>query len=242
MVKSYLPKNVVFSSYMHMYNAACVFHYIKVYFLFSQFKVRCALDVKVRSRHTPLKVSIVGLVFIVHAVLIFEIVLIFWLSAFLKLSSFLRSSSPLIWSYFFQIVFIFWVIFIFGLVFLVKVVFIFKTVFFLVIFTFEMSAYWFVLTMLTHGWVNKSGKNWQSTIGQPGQCENQITLTTWIQTFETKMKSKVFSKFITCLCVRYVRPLGKNKLSWECHTRRHKLSLIDNSTCVKYQLGGGHRT
>ena len=225
-----------------MYNAACVFHYIKVYFLFSQFKVRCALDVKVRSCHTPLKVSIVGLVFIVHAVLIFEIVLIFWLSAFLKLSSFLRSSSPLIWSYFFQIVFIFWVIFIFGLVFLVKVVFIFKTVFFLVIFTFEMSAYWFVLTMLTHGWVNKSGKNWQSTIGQPGQWENQITLTTWIQTFETKMKSKVFSKFITCLCVRYVRPLGKNKLSWECHTRRHKLSLIDNSTCVKYQLGGGHLT
>ena len=95
MVKSYLPKNVVFSSYMHMYNAACVFHYIKDYFLFSQFKVRCALDVKVRSCHTPLKVSIVGLVFIVHAVLIFEIVLIFWLSAFLKLSSFLRLSSIL---------------------------------------------------------------------------------------------------------------------------------------------------
>ena len=106
MVKSYLPKNLVFSSYMHMCNAACIFHYIKLYLLFSQFEVRCALDVKVRSRQlffhvicdTPLKVSIVGLVFIVYAVLIFEIVLIFWLSAFLKLSSFLRSSSPLIWS------------------------------------------------------------------------------------------------------------------------------------------------
>ena len=55
------------------------FHYVKFYLLFSQFEVRCALDVKVSSCQlffyvicdTPLKVPIVRLVFNVYVVFIF---------------------------------------------------------------------------------------------------------------------------------------------------------------------------
>ena len=161
MVKSYLPKNVVFSSYMHMYNAACVFHYIKVFFLFSQFKVLLCFGCQGEESSHTLKSFYCGTClhcscrlnfwdcFNFLVVCIFEVIFIFEVV------------------FTFDMVFIFWVIFIYGLVFLVKVIFIFKTVFFLVIFTFEMSAYWFVLTMLTHGWVNKSGKTDKVLEGTP---------------------------------------------------------------------------